>query len=220
MIYYLTIFSLCFMKVYKNAYSDDVNILQDPRRLDPRRTVSPATNSIQVKVEPDNVHQTDNLVNMCPSSGRVENYPDRSEDLLQSEDEQYRSSRPSQTVVEVKSELPDVVTGSQPVESLVDPMFHSTDLDVEMVQPLLSEVTSTDEADNADLEVDPFLPVPTASTPEDTNHDLPVIPSHVELSDKEKISLNKLAVRKIIDDYKKNSLDARFSLLAHLVAQV
>ncbi|KAK3165156.1 hypothetical protein QOZ80_1AG0029640 [Eleusine coracana subsp. coracana] len=188
---------------------------RDPRRLDPRRTISPATNSIEAKVENDSIHQTDNSLN----SGRVENYPDHSGDLPHSEDGHYTSSQPNQTVVEGKSELPDVVTGPEPVEAPVDPVIHSIDVDVEMVHPLLSEVTSTDEADNADLEVDPFLPVPMASTPEDTNHDLPVIPSHVELSDKEKLALNKLTIRKIIDDYKKNSLDARFSLLAHLVAQ-
>ncbi|KAK3161644.1 hypothetical protein QOZ80_1BG0079700 [Eleusine coracana subsp. coracana] len=192
---------------------------RDPRRLDPRRTVSPATNSIEAKVENESI-QTDNSLNASyPISGRVENYPDHSGDLPHSEDGHYTSSQPSQTVVEGKSELPDVVTVPEPVEAPVDPVIHSIDVDVEMVHPLLSEVTSTDEADNADLEMDPFLPVPVASTPEDTNHDLPVIPSHVELSDKEKIALNKLAIRKIIDDYKKNSLDARFSLLAHLVAQ-
>ncbi|TVU35442.1 hypothetical protein EJB05_17332 [Eragrostis curvula] len=197
---------------------------RDPRRLDPRRTVSHAsTNSIQVKVETDSVHQTDNLPTIpCPISGKVENYQDPSGDLPQSGDEQYTSLQPNQTVVEDKSELPDVAVRPEPtseVEAPPDLVVHSSDVDVEMVHQLPSEVTSTDEADNADSEVDPFLPVSAASTPEDTNHDLPVIPSNVELSDKEKISLNKLAIRRIIDDYKKNSLDARFSLLAHLIAQ-
>jgi symplekin len=222
MIYPFGNFQSMFCEIYKNVYSDVADVLQDPRRLDPRRTVSPAaTNSIQVKVETSSVHQTDNFLNApCPVSGRVENHPDHSGDRPHTEDEQYKSSQPNQKVLEDKFEPLDVVTGLEPVEAPVDPMSHSSDIDVEMVHPLSSEVTSNDEADNADMEVDPFLPLPAVSTPEDTNHDLPVIPSHVELSNEEKISLNKLVITKIINYYKKNSLDARFSLLAQLVAQV
>ncbi|KAL6839865.1 hypothetical protein ACP4OV_029675 [Aristida adscensionis] len=190
---------------------------RDPRRLDPRRAVSPAsTNLMQVKVETNSSHQVNNLSNTpCSYSGKVENYLDYSVDL-KTEDEQCTSSAKD------RSELPDVATEPEPtfvVEAPLDMRPHPSDVNEEMVNPLSSEATSIDEPDSVDLEADPFLPVPNASTPEDTNHDLPVIPSHLELSEKEKISLNKLAIRRIVDDYKKNNLDARFSLLARLIAQ-
>jgi symplekin len=95
-----------------------------------------------------------------------------------------------------------------------------SDVNEEMDNPLSPEAISNNESDSMDLEVDPFSPVPKTSTPEDTTHELPLLPSHLDLSDSEKITLHILAVRRIIDDYKKNSLDTRFSLLAHLVAQV
>ncbi|OEL35514.1 Symplekin [Dichanthelium oligosanthes] len=197
---------------------------RDPRRLDPRRTVSPAAvNSVQVKVETNSVHQADNLPNtLYSNSGKADNYSDYSRDLPKNEDEHHSTSQYNQTIAKDKSELLDVASEPEPtleVEAPVDVKIHSSDVDEEMLNPMSSEVTSIDESDSLDLEVDPFVPVPEASTPEDTNHDLTVITSHLELSDEEKISLNKLAIRRIIDDYKKNSLDTRFSLLAHLVAQ-
>ncbi|WVZ69171.1 hypothetical protein U9M48_018004 [Paspalum notatum var. saurae] len=172
---------------------------RDPRRLDPRRTASPAAvNQIQ-----------------------AENYSDYSGDLLKNEEEHHSASQPNQKIAKDKLELLDAATKSEPafeVEAPVDVRIHSSEVDEEMV-PMSSEATSVDESDSVDLEADPFLPVPEASTPEDTNHGLPAITSHLELSDKERISLNKMAIRRIIDDYKKNSLNARFSLLAHLIAQ-
>lgn len=196
---------------------------RDPRRLDPRRTVSPAAvNSVQVKMETNSMHQTDNLQNtLCSNSGKAENYSDYSGDLRKNDDEPHSASQPNQTTAKEKLELLNVATESEPtfeVEAPMDVRIHSSEVGEEMV-PVLSEVTSIDESDTVDLEVDPFLPVPEASTPEDTNHELPAITSHLELSDKEKISLNKLAIKRIIDDYKKNSLNTRFSLLAHLIAQ-
>lgn len=214
-----------FCEVNRNAYSEDADVLQDPRRLDPRRTVSPAAvNSVQAKVETNSVHQSDNLPNtLCSNSGKAENYSDYSEELPKNEDDHHSASQPNQTIAKDKSELLDVATKPEPtfeVEAPVDVGIHSSDVDEEMPNPMPSEVTSTDQSDSLDLEVDPFLPVPEASTPEDTNHELAVITSHLELSDKEKSLLNKLALERIIDDYNKNSLNARFSLLAHLIAQV
>jgi symplekin len=199
--------------------------LQDPRRLDPRRTVSPAAvNSVQVKVENNIVPQTDNLLNtLCSNSCKAENYSDYSRDLKKNEDEHHSASQSNQTIAKDKLELLDVATEPEPTfeaEAPVDVGVHSAIVDEEMLNPISSEITSIDESDSLDLEVDPFLPVPEASTPEDTNQDLPVITPHLELSDKEKSLLNKLAIGRIIDDYKKNSLNARFSLLAHLIAQV
>ncbi|KXG31070.1 uncharacterized protein LOC8073942 isoform X2 [Sorghum bicolor] len=196
---------------------------RDPRRLDPRRIVSPsALNSIQVKMETNSVHQTDNLSNtLYSNSGKSENYSDYSGDLQKNEDEQHSASQPNQTIAKDKLELLDVATEQEPtseVEAPVDVRIHSSDVE-DMVKPMTAEVISLDESDSTDLEVDPFLPAPEASTPEDTNHDLPVITSQLELSEKGKISINKLAIGRILDDYKKNSLNARFSLLAHLIAQ-
>ena len=214
-----------FYEVSRNAYSEDADVLQDPRRLDPRRTVSPAAvNSLQVRVETNSMHQTDNLPNaLCSNSGKAENYSDYSRDLPKNEVEHHSASQPNQTIAKDKSELSDVATEPEPtfeVEAPVDVGIHSSDVDEEMLNPMSSEVTSIDESDSLDLEVDPFLPGPEASTPDDTNHDLAVITSHLELSDKEKSLLNKLAIGRIIGDYKKDSLNARFSLLAHLIAQV
>ncbi|XP_066306873.1 uncharacterized protein [Miscanthus floridulus] len=197
---------------------------RDPRRLDPRQIVSPsAVNSIQVKMETNSVHQTNNLSNtLYSNSGKAENYSDYSGDLQKNEDEQHSASQPNQTIGNDKLELLDVVTEPEPtseVEAPLDVWIHSSDVDEDMVKPMSSEVISLDESDSMDLEVDPFLPAPEASTPEDTNHDLPVITSQLELSEKGKISINKLAIGRILEDYKKNSLNARFSLLAHLIAQ-
>ncbi|OQU87378.1 uncharacterized protein LOC8063103 [Sorghum bicolor] len=194
---------------------------RDPRRLDPWRIVSPsALNSIQVKMETNSVHQTDNLSNtLYSNSGKSENYSDYSGDLQKNEDEQNSASQPNQTIAKDKLELLDVATEPEPTSEVeADIRIHSSDVE-DMVKPMSSEVISLDESDSMDLEVDPFLPAPEASTPEDTNHDLPVITSHLELSEKGKISINKLAIGQILDDYKKNSLNARFSLLAHLIAQ-
>ncbi|KAJ1284912.1 hypothetical protein BS78_03G241800 [Paspalum vaginatum] len=196
---------------------------RDPRRLDPRRTASPAAvNPVQVKMETNSMHQTDSLQNtVCSNSAKAENYSDYSGDLPKNEEEHHSASQPNQKVAKDKLELLGAATKSEPapeVEAPVDVRIHSSEVDEEMV-PMSSEATSIDESDSVDLEADPFLPVPEASTPEDTNHGLPAITSHLELSDKERISLNKMAIRRIIDDYKKNSLNARFSLLAHLIAQ-
>ncbi|XP_066306812.1 uncharacterized protein [Miscanthus floridulus] len=197
---------------------------RDPRRLDPRQIVSPsAVNSIQVKMETNSVHQTNNLSNtLYSNSGKAENYSDYSGDLQKNEDEQHSASQPNQTIGNDKLELLDVATEPEPtseVEAPLDVWIHSSDVDEDMVKSMSSEVISLDESDSMDLEVDPFLPAPEASTPEDTNHDLPVITSQLELSEKGKISINKLAIGRILEDYKKNSLNARFSLLAHLIAQ-
>lgn len=173
-----------------------------------------------MKMETNSVHQTDNLSNtLCSNSGKAENY---SGDLQKNEDEQHSASQTNQTIAKDKSELLDVATEPEPifeVEVPADVRIQSSD-DEKMVKPMSSDVTLFDESDSVDLEVDSFLPAPEASTPEDTNHDLPVITSQLELSEKGKISINKLAIGRILDDYKKNSFNARFSLLAHLIAQV
>lgn len=197
---------------------------RDPRRLDPRRTVAPAaTSPIQVKVETTSVHQTDNFSNIpSPISGKVENHADYSGDLPENEDEEHTSSQPDETIGKEISE--SLENGTEPetnfeVQAPVEARFNSSDVDGEKTNPLSQEAISNDEFDSMDLDVDPFSPVSKASTPEETNHELPLFPSHLELSDSEKLSLHKLTVRRIIDDYKNNSLNTRFSLLAHLVAQ-
>ncbi|XP_015697301.2 uncharacterized protein LOC102714049 isoform X2 [Oryza brachyantha] len=199
---------------------------RDPRRLDPRRTVAPApaaTTSIHVKGETTGVHQTNNLSNVPYSvSGKAENSSDYSGDLSRIEDEQQTFCLPNQTFPKENCEnLDDALELERKfeVQAVADVGFRS-EVGKEMANPLSPEVTSNNESDSVELEIDPFSPVPKASTPEDTtNHDLPVLPTHLELSDDEKILLHKLAIRRIIDDYKKNSLNARFSLLAHLIAQ-
>ncbi|KAL5228577.1 hypothetical protein ABZP36_016842 [Zizania latifolia] len=198
---------------------------RDLRRLDPRRTVAPvATSSIHAKVETTDAHPMNNLSNIpYPVSGKVENFSDYSGDLPKNKDEQHTSSQPNQALPKEKCEILD--DASEPelkseVQSALNVGFHSSDVDKEMANPLSPEVTSNNESDSVELEVDPFSPVSKASTPEDTtNHDLPVLPSHLELSNDDKILLHKLAIRRIIDGYKKNSLSTRFSLLAHLIAQ-
>ncbi|KAG8077630.1 hypothetical protein GUJ93_ZPchr0007g6036 [Zizania palustris] len=190
---------------------------RDLRRLDPRRTVAPAaTSSIHTKVETTGVHQMNNLSNMpYPVSRKSENYSDYSVDLPKNEDEQQTSSQPSQTLPKERCEILDDALEPEPKSEV------QAALDVEMANPLSPEVTSNNESDSVELEVDPFSPVSKASTPDDTtiNHDLPVLPSHLELNDDDKILLHKSAIRRIIDDYKKNGISTRFSLLAHLIAQ-
>ncbi|ONM38999.1 hypothetical protein ZEAMMB73_Zm00001d043775 [Zea mays] len=174
-------------------------------------------------METNSVHQTDNLSNTLYSNSRkAENYSDYQGDLHKNEGEQQSASQPNQTIAKDKLELLDVVTEPEPtfeVEAPVDVRIHSSDVDEDIVKPMSSVVNSLDESDSMDLEVDPFLPAPKAPTPDDTNDDLPIITSQLELSEKGKISINKLAIGRILDDYKKNSFNARFSLLAHLIAQ-
>lgn len=196
---------------------------RDPRRLDPRRTVAPATASaIQVKVETTSMHQTNTLSDIPSVPGKGEKCAEYSGDPPKSEDEEHPSSHPNnQVIVEENSEFLDDATEPETIFELHAPVEAGfpSDVNEEMDNPLSPEAISNNESDSMDLEVDPFSPVPKTSTPEDTTHELPLLPSHLDLSDSEKITLHILAVRRIIDDYKKNSLDTRFSLLAHLVAQ-
>uniref|UniRef100_A0ACD5VII8 Uncharacterized protein n=1 Tax=Avena sativa TaxID=4498 RepID=A0ACD5VII8_AVESA len=197
---------------------------RDPRRLDPRRTVAPAaTSSIQVKVETTGMHLT-NTFSDIPSTvpGKAEKCAEYSGDSPKNEDEEHPFSHPNQVIVKEKSEFLDDATEPETnfeVHAPLEAGFPSSDVNEEMDNPLSPEAISNNESDSMDFEADPFSPVPKASTPEDTTHELPLLPSHLELSHTEKTSLHILAVRRIIDDYKKNSLDTRFSLLAHLVAQ-
>uniref|UniRef100_A0A0E0JMS3 Symplekin n=1 Tax=Oryza punctata TaxID=4537 RepID=A0A0E0JMS3_ORYPU len=217
--------SMSDVPVVSGAHDSKRDPRRDPRRLDPRRTVAPAaTSSIHVKGEATGVHQTNNLSNVpYPVSGKVENSSDYSGDLSKNEDVQQTSFQPNQALPKENCEILDDALELEPkfeVQAVADVGFHSSDVDKEMVNPLSPEISSNNELDSVELEVDPFSPVLKASTPEDTtNHDLPVLPSHLELSDDEKILFHKLAIRRIIDDYKKNSLNTRFSLLAHLISQ-
>ncbi|KAI4999884.1 hypothetical protein ZWY2020_004473 [Hordeum vulgare] len=197
---------------------------RDPRRLDPRRTVAPAATSlIQMTVEMTSVHQTNSLSNTpSPLPGKIEKCADYSGDPPKIEVEEHPSSKPHQAMDKGRSELLDDATelGTNfEVHPPVEAEFPSSDVNEEMNNPLTPEAISNNGYDSMDFDVDPFSPVSKTSTPEDTNHELPLLPSHLELIDSEKISLHILAVRRIIDDYKKNSLNTRFSLLAHLVAQ-
>uniref|UniRef100_A0A0D9V4G9 Symplekin C-terminal domain-containing protein n=1 Tax=Leersia perrieri TaxID=77586 RepID=A0A0D9V4G9_9ORYZ len=218
--------SMSDVLVMSSAHDSKRDPRRDPRRLDPRRTVAPAaTDSIHVKGETIGVHPSNNLSNIPhPVSGKVENSSDYPGDPSKNEDEQQTSCQPNQALLpKEKCETLDDALELEPkleVQAAADVGFHSPDVDKATVNPLSPEATSNNELDSIELEVDPFSPVSKASTPEDTtNHDLPVLPSHLELSDDEKILLHKLAIRRIIDDYKKNSLNTRFSLLAHLIAQ-
>lgn len=195
---------------------------RDPRRLDPRRTVAPASvSAIQVKVETI-MHQT-NALSDIPTTvpGEAENYAEYSGDPPKNEEEEHPSSQSNKVIFKEKSGFSDDATEPETsfeVHAPVEAEFPSSDVNEEMNNPLSPEAVLNNESDT-DLEVDPFSPAPKTSTPDDITHELPLLPSHLELSDSEKISLHILAVRRIIDDYKKNSLDTRFSLLAHLVAQ-
>jgi symplekin len=176
-----------------------------------------------VKVETTSMHQTDTLSDI-PSTvpGKAEKCAEYSGDPPKNEDEELPSSHPNQVIVK-ENEFLDDATEPETIFEVHPPVeagIPSSDVNEEMDNPLSPEAISNDESDSMDLEVDPFSPVPKMSTPEDTTHELPLLPSHLELSDSEKITLHILAVRRIIDEYKKNSLDTRFSLLAHLVAQV
>ncbi|KAF7023351.1 hypothetical protein CFC21_035882 [Triticum aestivum] len=197
---------------------------RDPRRLDPRRTVAPAaTSPMQMTVEITSVHQTNSLSNtLSPLHGKIEKCADYSADPPKNEDEEHPSSKPHQPMDEERSEFLDDSTEPETKFEVYPPVeagFPSSDVNEEMNNPLTPEAISNNGSDSTDLEVGPFSPVSKTSTPEDTNHELPLLPSHLELSDSEKISLHKLAIGRIIDDYKKNSINSRFSLLAHLVAQ-
>lgn len=84
-----------------------------------------------------------------------------------------------------------------------------------------SDFTVNDQVDNYMLESDYSSQTTRTSTIEDnSSRNLPMLPPYVDLSEEERRSLHQLVVKRIIDEFERNLVNARLPLLARLVSQV
>ncbi|PWA80799.1 hypothetical protein CTI12_AA192870 [Artemisia annua] len=89
-----------------------------------------------------------------------------------------------------------------------------------------TDIVMTDEEHSLSFMDDDQLSPCTVDTPvlEETSVELPVVPSYVELTEKQQKDIRKLAIKRIIDSYKQlrgaEFMQTRMALLSRLVAQV
>ena len=89
-----------------------------------------------------------------------------------------------------------------------------------------TDIVMTDEEHSRSFMEDDQLSPCTVDTPvlEETSVELPVVPSYVELTEKQQKDIRKLAIKRIIDSYKllrgAEFMQTRMALLSRLVAQV
>lgn len=98
-------------------------------------------------------------------------------------------------------------------------------VDPELAASTPSDISANEDVDGNMPECDQYSsPLSTMLVTEDNSHDLPPLPLHIELTDEQKRTLQKLAVTRIIEDYKQiratGSGQACLPLLARLVLQV
>lgn len=208
---------------------------QAPRRLDPRRIAVPsglisapiAENSTVMQPEFDgsiSLSKPNFLVDVTDSENPPIDLMSRTKN-----DENLESkfvpvtaqSTPKEEVLEeVEEPAPAqyVRASSDPVDSPIQKVDEDT------VAVKLSDELVKDDGDTSYYpELDQHSPI-LENAPEDTCHDLPELPSYVELTEEQEKSLSKLALRRIIESYKQLLAEEcshmRLALLARLVAQV
>ncbi|KAM0023971.1 putative armadillo-like helical, symplekin, symplekin/Pta1 [Helianthus debilis subsp. tardiflorus] len=215
---------------------------RDPRRHDPRRVTSPVGTQSEHYVEdvpslaqssvtdsdfdvsthikrqplPPVVPSVKNPLDMehivMPKAETESRIPDKSADFK----EQVPDERqPMQVNADTEFDIPptiDSVNKESNVQKSMDvDMIHMTDDDQSL--PL--------------VEMDPLSPS-TVGTPvleeTETTVDLPVVPSYVELTEEQQKDIKNLAIKRIIDSYKRlrgtEFMQTRMALLSRLVAQV
>lgn len=235
---YIYIILVSGIILYDSLIDTDIPLLQDPRRLDPRRAVP----SVSSHYEPLNLDNNSDMQNALHHS----------------------LSKPLHALDVIKVETPPVSliskSETEPRESLTDPMIDhlasKENLDVlddpmepepslnvsapsnlelspvcavdpELAASTSSDITANEDVDGNMPECDQYSyssPLLTMLVTEDNSHDLPPLPLYIELTDEQKRTLQKLAVTRIIEDYKQiratGSGRACLPLLARLVLQV
>ncbi|XP_010921456.1 uncharacterized protein [Elaeis guineensis] len=208
---------------------------RDPRRLDPRRAVA----SVNSHSEPLSL---DNVSDMQTALHHSLNKPLHALDVIKGETPPVSLISKSETEVHESLTEPviDHLASKENLDVLDDPMEPEPSLNVSAqsnmelspvraVDPELAASTSSDITANEDVdgnmpECDQCSsPLLTMLVAEDNSHDLPPLPLHIELTDEQKRTLQKLAVTRIIEDYKQiratDSGQACLPLLARLVLQ-
>lgn len=204
---------------------------RDPRRLDPRRAVA----SVSLHSEPLNLDNiSDRQLELHHSLSKplpaldaikVETPP-----VAKSETEVYESS--ADTVIDhvaSKENLDILDEPVEPVPSLNVSASSNIELspvhaDTELATSTSSDIIANEDVDGNMPDSDQYSsPLSTTLVSEDNSHDLPPLPLHIELMDEQKRTLRKLAVTRIIEDYKQIRTtgfgQACLQLLARLVMQ-
>ncbi|RRT66038.1 hypothetical protein BHE74_00014240 [Ensete ventricosum] len=208
---------------------------RDPRRLDPRRSVA-FGNSHSASLNLENSHD------MQPMPSQLSSKPVAISEAIKIEHSSSLGSKldvePSdepvgqmieklqttetlevQDNVMIMDQSLDVHTPPNleisPVESIEEPLAASTPSDVTANEGVVHNLSECDEFSSPDVK---------SLTPEDNSHDLITHPPLVELMDEQKSELHRLAVTRIVEDYKHLQVtgygQACLPLLARLVAQV
>ncbi|CAL9768772.1 unnamed protein product [Musa acuminata subsp. burmannicoides] len=209
---------------------------RDPRRLDPRRSVA-VGNSHSVSLNLENSHD------MQPVPSQLSSKPvaiseaikiEHSSSLLASKLDVEPSDEPvgqnqmieklqttetsevQDNVMIVDQSLDDTPPNLEisPVESIEEQLAASTPSDATANEGVVHNLSECDEFSSPDVK---------SLTPEDNSHDLTTHPPLVELMDEQKSELHRLAVTRIVEDYKHLQVtgcgQACLPLLARLVAQ-
>ncbi|XP_020105683.1 uncharacterized protein LOC109722179 isoform X2 [Ananas comosus] len=205
---------------------------RDPRRLDPRRVVVPADLSSGAQnvesssvMQPGPYYSANNKSSSFPETIKVENTPeplpskndmdsfensaDRAVGQLVSKENLQLSDEAREVKPSVEIDTPPIVVLPSVVKDEHEPAVSAS-----------SDFTVNDQVDNYMLESDYSSQTTRTSTIEDnSSRNLPMLPPYVDLSEEERRSLHQLVVKRIIDDFERNLVNARLPLLARLVSQ-
>ncbi|XP_017699952.2 uncharacterized protein LOC103713953 isoform X3 [Phoenix dactylifera] len=215
-------------------FKRDPRRLQDPRRLDPRRAVA----SVSSHSEPLNLDNID----MQPGLHHSLSKHLHASDVIKVETPPVSLISKSETELYESSTDPviDHLASKEKLDVLDDPMEPEPSLNVsapsnselspvhafdpELAASTSSDITANEDVDGNMPECDQYSsPLSAMSVIEDNSHDLPALPLHIELMDEQKRTQQKLAVTRIIEDYKQiratGSGQACLPLLARLVLQ-
>lgn len=223
-----------FTIIKVNYYS----ILQDPRRLDPRRMPDPLiVPSVRI-VEDTSVVQSDSDGSISLSKplslpgvastenasvsliAKTNNDDQVLESPLVSVTDQMPHKEELLEGVKDTVHIPDIVATSDPALSPV------RGNDEGSVESISADIYATDGVDMPfQLESDQDSPdISNTSTSDEISHDLPLVPSYVDLTEEQQVFVRKSTVERIVESFNNlgetDSCQTRMALLARLVAQV
>ncbi|XP_072995214.1 uncharacterized protein [Typha latifolia] len=205
---------------------------RDPRRLDPRRMVaSSALNSVSLNMEDNADKQSalDHSSNKSIIFSETVEVENASLSISSKVDMQVSESSAVPAIslpilkesLDIREEPPKSEQCSDvhsPSNIGLSPRLYGDKAHVAFTS---LDITADEGVDANVLDSDHYSPPATTTLiTEDLCHDMPILPLHVTLTAEERMSLHKLAIMRIIDDYKRNHVNACLPLLARLVAQV
>lgn len=207
-------------------------MLQDPRRLDPRRVTSPVGTQSESFVEDvTSLAQSGLTEAEVDASLLIKRQPlppvvpgvDRTLDVPIPKTETDSHILDNSTVFQ--EQVPD----EQAMQVNADIVINNSTIDIvdkESNTQKSMDIDMTDDDQSLPLvEADQLSPS-TAGTPvlEEISIDLPVVPTYVELTEEQQKDIKNLAIKRIIDSYKQlrgtEFMQTRMALLSRLVAQV